>query len=467
MIGRDSLVLKRAQQRSFGGEDSRAPSGQERDVMFDATTDPALRSWRPVSAGSDFPVQNLPYGAFERDGTVRLGIAIGDDIFDLHLAAAAGLFDGVLPDARAVLAGPTLNALLAAGPDVWQRVRTRIAQLLSASDATIRSAGLAQSAFIARADTPMRRAIDVGDYIDFYSSLQHAGNAGAIFRAGSEALPANWRWLPIGYHGRAGTIVASGTPIVRPRGQRREVDGVPVYEPTQALDFELELAFVTGNGPRPPATIDARRARETVFGIVLLNDWSARDVQAWESQPLGPLLGKSFATSLGDWIVPLAALEPYRVAAPLQSPPPLGHLVTGRDEAYDIALEVALITPAMRSRGLGESVVSRTNFRSQYWSIAQQLAHAASNGARIRAGDLFGSGTISGKDADSWGSLLELTWNGARPLVLADGSAHAFLEDGDEVVMRAWCARAGHARIGFGAVHGTIAPAISAIRSRP
>jgi len=429
-------------------------------VTFHETTDPGLRSWRPVSGNSDFPIQNLPYGAFERDGAVRLGVAIGDEIFDLRVGAEGGLFDGVFPGAPAVLSGPTLNALLACGTVAWRRLRTRIAQLLAATDTTIRDAGLGEGAFVARSRAPMRLAIDVGDYVDFYSSLQHAVNAGRIFRPGAEPLPPNWRWLPVGYHGRSGTIVASGTPIVRPRGQFVASDGVPVYAPTRALDFELELAFVTGAGPQPPATIDTRRARDTIFGVALLSDWSARDVQAWETQPLGPFLGKSFATSLGDWIVTLDALEPYRVAGPAQVPPPLEHLDAGSEAAYDVELEVAVASRAMRtSGGSGETVVCRTNFRSHYWSMAQQLAHAASNGARIRAGDLFGTGTISGEAPDSWGSLLELTWLGERPLHLGDGSSRRFLEDGDHVVMRGWCAREARPRIGLGDVRGIIAPA--------
>ncbi|GAC1303579.1 MAG: fumarylacetoacetase [Vulcanimicrobiaceae bacterium] len=443
------------------------PHAQERAVTFDATTDPAVRSWRPVPGNSDFPIQNLPYGAFERDGVVRLGIAIGDDVFDLRVAVEAGLFDGVLPDARALLAAPTLGNLLARGRAAWRPVRARIAQLLAAGDRTLRDAGIAERAFVPRCSAAMRLAIEIGDYVDFYSSLQHASNVGAIFRPGAAPLPGNWRWLPSAYHGRAGTIVASRTSIVRPRGQTCVAGGEPVYGPTQALDFELEVAFVTGHGPLPPATIDVRRARETIFGVALLNDWSARDVQTWESQPLGPFLAKSFATSLGDWIVTLDALEPYRVAGPGQSPRPLAHLAAGGDEAYDVTLEVALASETMRARGLGETLACRTNFRTQYWSMAQQLAHAASNGARVRAGDLFGSGTVSGEGPGAWGSLLEATWRGTRPLTLGDGSQRAFLDDGDEVAMRAWATGAGRARVGFGDVRGTIAPAIVEVRCPP
>ncbi len=430
-------------------------------MSFDATTDPALRSWVPVEAGSDFPVQNLPFGAFAREADApRLGVAIGESVLDLRVLAEAGLFDSVFPGAREALAAPNLNPLLAAGRPAWAALRARLSALLRAGDATVRDAGVAERALVPRDAVRLLLPVEVGDYIDFFSSLQHAVNCGHIFRPGAEPLAPNWRYLPIGYHGRTATIVANGTPVVRPRGQTKPGEAPPAFGPSAALDFELELAFVTGAGPQPPATVPAARARDYIFGVALMNDWSARDIQGWESQPLGPFLGKSFATTLGPWIVTLDALEPYRQAGPAQEPPPLAYLATPEAEGYDIGLEIALQSAAMREHGLAETILARTNFKAMYWSMAQQLAHATSNGARVRAGDLFGSGTISGDAPDSFGSMLELAWRGARPVPLGDGTARAFIEDGDDVVMRGAAVRPGYARVGFGELRGRVLPAL-------
>lgn len=429
-----------------------------------ATTDPALRSWVPVDPASDFPVQNLPFGAFARDGGApRLGVAIGAHVLDLRALAEAGLFDALFPGAREVLASENLNALLGRGRPAWTALRGRLSQLLRAGDETLRDAGLAEGALVAREAVRMALPVAVGDYVDFFSSLQHAINCGRIFRPGGEALAPNWRYLPIGYHGRTATIVPSGTPVVRPRGQTKPGDAPPVFGPSAALDFELELAFVTGPGPEPPASIPAAGARERIFGVALMNDWSARDIQGWESQPLGPFLGKSFATTLGPWIVTLDALEPYRVHGPVQDPPALPHLATADAEGYDIGFEVVLHSAAMRERGIAESVVTRTNFRTMYWTMAQQLAHATSNGARVRAGDLFGSGTISGDTPDSYGSMLELSWRGERPVSLPDGTVRGFIADGDDVIMRGVAAREGAARVGFGELRGRVVSALDAL----
>jgi fumarylacetoacetase len=421
-----------------------------------ATTDPALRSWVPVRAGSDFPIQNLPFGAFRHGhDEPRLCVAIGDAMLDLYAVASAGLLDDVTPDASSVFGAPNLNPLLGAGRDTWRAARVRISQLLSAGDRTLHDAGLT-SAIVEREGMALALPFAVADYVDFYSSLEHATNLGKILRPGGEALLPNWRYLPIGYHGRAGTVIPSGIPVVRPRGQLKPADGPPVYAPTRSLDFELELGFVTGNGPARPQPIAPARARDYIFGVALLNDWSARDIQAWEYQPLGPFLAKSFATSLGPWIVTLDALEPFRVAGPLQDPSPLANLTTSEPEGYDIALEVTLASEKMRASEILAQTIARTNFRAMYWSMAQQLAHASSNGASVRAGDLFGSGTISGSAPESYGSMIELTWRGAHPLGLADGSTRAFLEDGDEVMIRGWCEAPGRTRIGFGDVRARI-----------
>jgi fumarylacetoacetase len=424
----------------------------------DPTTDPALSSWVPVPPHSDFPIQNLPYGAFENaPGDVRLCVAIGDDFLDLKALAEAGLLDAVAPNARELFSAPALNPLLAAGPQTWRAARERLSQLLRAGDTTIRDAE-AKGSLRPQAGTAFVLPFVVADYVDFYSSLEHATNLGKILRPGGEPLLPNWRYVPIGYHGRSATVVASGTAVARPRGQLKAPDAPPEYAPTRSLDFELELGFITGEGPEPARPIAAKRAREAIFGLVILNDWSARDIQAWEYQPLGPFLAKSFATSLSPWVVSLDALEPFRVAGPVQEPPPLPYLETSGPEGYDITLDVTLQSEEMRRLGLAPFQISRTSFRSMYWSMAQQLAHASSNGARVRAGDLYGSGTISGSEPATYGSMIELTWRGARPLHLPDGSTRAFLDDGDDVVMRARCESPGRTSIGFGSVSGRIVP---------
>jgi len=433
------------------------PADKDDYMRRDATTDPALRSWVPVERGSDFPIQNLPYGTFVRASErARIGVAIGSSILALDAVAEAGLLDGICADARGVFGATSLNGLLACGRAAWRATRERISRLLSAGDQTLQAAGIAERAVLPQRSVALTLPIEAGDYVDFYSSLEHATNVGRIFRPSGDALPPNWRHLPIGYHGRSASIVSGGTAVRRPRGQINLGTGSPLYEPSRALDFELELAFVTGNGPEPPAPIPVSAARDYIFGLALLNDWSARDMQTWEYQPLGPFLAKSFATSLSPWIVTFDALEPYRVAGPVQEPAPLPHLASSAPEAYDISLEVALTSEAMRARETTEQTITRTNFRGMYWSMAQQLAHLSSNGSRVRAGDVFGSGTISGAGPKELGSLLELTWRGERPLILADGTQRSFLADGDEVVMRAWCEAQDRARVGFGELRGRV-----------
>jgi len=418
-----------------------------------------------ISADSGFPLENLPYGAFVRDTgeTPRLGVALGDAIVDLQELARTGLFDKTLNGARTVLSAANLNPLLARGALAWKAVRVRLTELLRAGNDELHRAGIADSVFALQRDVAMALPIAVADYVDFYSSLEHATNLGRIMRPDGEPLLPNWRWLPIGYHGRAGTVVPSGTPIVRPCGQTKApTANQPSYGPTRMLDFELELAFVTGDGPPLGTPISPEHAREYIFGIALLNDWSARDIQGWEYQPLGPFLAKSFASSLGSWIVPLEALEPYRIAGPRQEPAPMSHLATSDGENYDIGLDATLTSSRMRADHTAPLTITRTNFRDMYWSMAQQLAHATSNGARIRAGDLFGSGTISGQDPGSYGSLIELTWRGAHPLSLPDRTQRAFLEDGDELTLHGAAIAEGKPRIGLGSVSGIVLPSKSA-----
>jgi fumarylacetoacetase len=428
-------------------------------ARFDQTTDPALRSWVAPDRAGDFPIQNLPYGAFRRDGATRLGVAIGDAILDLRAVAEAGLL-GAAADASALFGGPTLNPFLERGRATWRVTRARISELLSDGNRELLDAGIAEGALVPRGGAEMRMPIAVADYVDFYSSREHATNLGKILRPGGEALLPNWRHLPVGYHGRSGTVVLDGTPVVRPSGQRLEPGGaVPGFGPTQMLDFELELSFVTGAGPNLGTPIPVEGAREHIFGIVLTNDWSARDIQAWEYQPLGPFLGKSFATSIAPWIVTLDALEPFRVAGPLQEPAPLPYLREDEPRGFDIELGVDLAVPENGEPGIFQQI-SRGNARGLYWSIAQQLAHLTSNGAAVRAGDLCASGTISGSEPGSYGSLIELSWRGAKPLALRGGAQRTFLEDGDTITLSGYCpASETRVRIGLGSVSGTIVPA--------
>ncbi|TAM58835.1 fumarylacetoacetase [bacterium] len=429
--------------------------------VFDATTDPALRSWVPVPAECDFPVQNLSLGIVSRAGeSPRVGVAIGADVLDLALVAEAGLLEESLPGSRVVLSGASLNALLGRGRSAWTALRARLSRLLAVDDQTLRDVpGLVERALYPRTQARMRLPFAVGDYVDFYSSIEHATNLGRLFRPGAEPLLPNYRHIPIGYHGRSSTIVVSGTPIVRPCGQRRpDPQRGPVFGASAALDIELEIGFVTGPGNALGTPISIAAAREHIYGLVLVNDWSARDIQAWEYQPLGPFLGKSFATSISPWVVSLAALEPYRVAGPVQEPEPLPYLRTAEAWNYDIALSVELQSAQMARAGTAPLTISRPNFKKMYWNMAQQLAHATVNGAVTRPGDLFASGTISDVEPD-FGSLIELTWRGAHPIRLPDGSQRAFLQDGDSVRLLGHAGGGAAPRIGFGEVSGSVSAA--------
>jgi fumarylacetoacetase len=389
---------------------------------------------------SGFGPEHLPYGVFRRanaggaarrDEEPRVGVRFGDGVLDLAALAA----DGLLDEDPALFAQPSLNRFMAAGPEVWRRVREALRALTAGPDAELAAVPLDEAELLL--------PIEVGDYVDFFSSIEHASNAGRMFRPDGDPLPPNWRHLPIGYHGRSGTVVVSGTPIRRPHGQRLE-SGDPVYGPSTRLDIELELGFVVGvpSAHGEPVPVDG--ALDHLFGVGLLNDWSARDLQAWESRPLGPFLAKSFATSIAAWVTPLDAVLGRRVPAAAQEPEPLPYL---REDpwALDLDLEVEL----------NGATIARTNARHLYWSAAQQLAHMTVNGASLRVGDLYGSGTISGPEREQRGSLLELSWNGTEPIELPDGSTRRFLEDGDEVVLRG---RAGEA-VALGEVRGRIEPA--------
>ncbi len=423
----------------------------------DPTVDPGLTSWVRVPSRSPFPIQALPYGVFARNGgRPRVGVAIGDQILDLAVLADAGLL--TLPGQLQVsmFDQARLDSFLAAGRSVWTAVRRRVSKLLSSSNTEILDGGLAARAVVPQDGSTLLQPFTVGDFVDFYSSLEHATNLGRMFRPDGDPLLPNWRHLPVGYHGRAGTVVGSGSLIPRPSGQRRG-DGTPEFGPSTRVDFEVELGFVIGPGSKRGSPIPTDRAAEHIFGVVLVNDWSARDIQAWEYQPLGPFLGKSFATSIGHWVTPLDALGPYRVSPPPQVPEPLPYLRAGGAWGFDIDLEVLLSTEAMRRRGSAPKRISLTNFASMYWTMPQQLAHATINGASVRTGDLFASGTISGSDPGSYGSLIELTENGTQPIDLGGGETRTFLEDGDEISI---VGRAGDGfripQIGLGSVSGRV-----------
>ena len=403
-------------------------------------------TWVPAGTPG-FGLENLPYGAVVRRGEAdaRVAVRVGDHAVVLDELARAGLLDGV-PVARAALAAPVLNELLACGRDAWSALRARLRELLAEA-----APERPEAALVPLREADVRLPVAVGDYVDFYSSLEHATNLGRLFRPTGDPLMPNWRHLPVGYHGRSSSVVVSGTPVRRPCGQRppAEEGGMPSFGPSERLDVELELGFVTGPGNPLGTAIAAAAAPEHVFGFVLVNDWSARDLQRWEYQPLGPFLGKSFATSVSPWVVPLAALEPFLVPAPAQEPEPLPYLRVPGPWALDVDLEI----------GLEGTVVSRTNARGLYWTFPQQLAHATVNGANARPGDLYASGTISGAQHGSEGSLIELTRGGREPLELPDGRTRAFLADGDTVVLRGWCGDRAAPAVAFGDVAGTILPA--------
>jgi fumarylacetoacetase len=418
--------------------------------------DLALRSFIAVPPESHFPIQNLPFGVFRRDGDPHIGVAIGERILDLHALDEAQLLAGAAP-AGFFAANRNLNALMAGGPDAWRAVRRRVSALLRHDNPELRdSPKVRERALVPMADAEMLLPAEIGDYTDFYSSREHATNVGVMLRGPQHALMPNWLHLPVAYHGRASSVVVSGTDIRRPRGQTRADDApAPTFGPSRSLDFELELGAFIGPGNQLGAPIPVGSALEHTCGMVLVNDWSARDIQKWEYQPLGPFLAKNFATSISPWVVTLDALEPFRSAGPRQDPEPLPYLRDPDPRAYDIHLEVWLASARM-----DEQVrISATNARYLYWSLAQQIAHHTVGGCNLQPGDLLASGTISGPTPDSLGSLLELAWKGTRPIALPNGEARVFLQDGDRLTLTGWCQGPGY-RVGFGEVTGRIVPAI-------
>jgi fumarylacetoacetase len=415
--------------------------------------DPSLRSFIVVDPASDFPIQNLPYGVFSTAAAPapRVGVAIGDCVLDLAVLESEGLID--LAPAFDVFVQGSINAFMALGPKVWSRTRARISELLRHDNPHLRDNKILR----ARALVPMAQArlhlpIAVAGYTDFYSSKEHATNVGVMFRGKDNALQPNWLHMPIGYNGRASTVVVSGTKVRRPRGQLKPPSAeVPSFGPCKRLDFELEMGVVVGQPSAMGEMLTEAQAEEMIFGLVLLNDWSARDIQQWEYVPLGPFQAKAFATSISPWVVTREALEPFRVHGPVQDPAPLPYLKQAQPNNFDLHLDVALRAAQMNE---GQRI-GRTNFKYMYWSSVQQLVHHASSGCAMNAGDLLGSGTISGPEKDQRGSLLEISWNGTEPIELAGGVKRTFLEDGDSLVMHGWCQGEGY-RVGFGEVEGTI-----------
>jgi fumarylacetoacetase len=422
--------------------------------MPNPTNDPKLCSFIAVDPDSDFPIQNLPYGVFSARGLApRVGVAIGDQVLDLWELEQDGRFAfgeiGVFSQA-------SLNAFMALGPKMWAKTRARISELLRHDHPELRDNDeLRKLALVPMRDVKLHMPITVAGYTDFYSSKEHATNVGVMFRGKDNALQPNWLHMPIGYNGRASTVVVSGTMVKRPRGQLKPPSAeVPSFGPCKRLDFELEMGVVVGQASAMGEMLSEAQAEQMIFGFVLLNDWSARDIQQWEYVPLGPFQAKAFATSISPWVVTREALEPFRLHGPAQAPEPLPYLRQAQPNNYDMELDVSLRASQMNAA----QTIGRTNFKYMYWSSVQQLVHHASSGCAMNVGDLLGSGTISGPEKHQRGSLLEISWNASEPVELDGGVKRTFLEDGDSLVMRGWCQGDGY-RVGFGEVEGTIAPA--------
>jgi len=435
-------------------------------TLLNETHNPSLRSWvtSANAVGSDFPVQNLPFAVFRRKDTLEAfhgGVAIGDQILDLAALAATGVFSDEAATAVQAGAQDKLNALMALGQPAWSALRLALSRALRE--------GAAEQAQLAACLVPQSEAeygvpARIGDYTDFYTSVHHASNIGALFRPDNPLLP-NYKWVPIGYHGRASSIGVSGQRFLRPVGQTMPPGATqPTFAPSKRLDIELELGIFVGTGNALGEPVSMAQAEDHVFGMCLLNDWSARDIQAWEYQPLGPFLSKNFATTISPWIVTLEALAPYRIPflRPEADPQPLPYLdseANRQQGSLDIQLQVGLQTPKMREAGQGDTTICRTSYRHAYWTVAQMVTHHTVNGCNLQPGDLFGSGTLSGPTLDQAGALIELTTGGKNPLTLPNGESRTYLEDGDAVVIRGWCEKAGATRIGFGECVGTVLPA--------
>lgn len=413
-----------------------------------------MSSWIDISANSDFSIENIPFGIYSTNNGPRAATRIGDTVVDLDVLHKAGLFSGLnLPEE--VLNQSTLNDFIELGKPVTNATRARIQELFNADNGELRdNESLRVDALWNLNEVQMHMPVRVGDYTDFYSSREHATNVGIMFRDPANALLPNWLHIPVGYHGRASSIVVSGTPIHRPKGQTKADDAdVPSFGPCRLLDFELEMGFVVGKSNKMGTAVSVEDAEDHIFGMVIFNDWSARDIQKWEYVPLGPFLGKNFASSVSPWIITMEALEPFRSASPKQKPSVLPYLEQKKDHNFNINLEAIIETPEGVSK-----TVSNSNFKHMYWSMAQQLAHHTVNGCNMNVGDMCASGTISGPTEDSYGSMLEISWKGTKPVSMPDGTERRFIQDGDSVIMKAFCEKDGK-RVGFGEVRSKVLPA--------
>jgi fumarylacetoacetase len=438
------------------------------------THDPNLKSWVESAndPNTDFPIQNLPFGVFTTPDfgeEARLGVAIGDQVLDLTGCASAGLFKSEQVRWAEYVCdeyAESLSPLMLQEPAYWSQLRWRVSELLQAGNREIQGdEALIQQVLVPAADASVILPAEVGNYTDFYCSIFHATNVGTMMRPDNPLLP-NYKYVPIAYHGRASSIVVSGTPIRRPNGQTKKAEeSGPEFGPSRSLDYELEVGFFVGQGNELGQPVSIGDAEQHIFGLCLVNDWSARDVQGWEYQPLGPFLAKNFATSISPWVVTMEALAPFRVPAfkrPAGDPEPLAYLSSPENEergGIDIKLEVLLSSEKMREQNVAPVRLSHSNFRDMYWTVAQMLTHHASNGCNLRPGDLIASGTVSGPEKENRGCLLELTWRGKEPITLPTGEVRRFLEDGDEVILRGYCEREGFRRIGFGECRGVVLPA--------
>ncbi len=427
------------------------PSNIEKPAQMKiAANDPTRKSWVAIPINSDFPLQNLPFGIFRTDSnpSPRVCTAIGDNVVDLAVMNYLALFDD-LEIENEIFNNRYLNDLMALGKKTCRALRDRLADIFE--EGNNEAKGLAWHFMHPMDKVELLMPVKVGDYTDFYSSIEHATNVGTMFRGKENALMPNWRHLPVGYHGRASSIVVSGTPIKRPQGQYKPpTSDVPVFGPTRLLDFELEMAFVVGKETEMGTSVSTAEAEEYIFGMMLFNDWSARDIQGWEYVPLGPFLGKSFASTVSPWVVTLDALAPFRVAGPEQEPKPLPYLESNGNNNYDIHLEVQI-----QPEGGNAHTVCESNTKYLYWNIFQQLAHHTVNGCNLNVGDMAASGTISGPKRENFGSMLEITWRGSQPVQMPDGTERKFINDGDTVIMKGWSEKDG-IRIGFGEARGKI-----------
>jgi len=407
-----------------------------------------MQSWIKIDQHSDFSIYNLPFGVFsESDHIKRIGVAIGDQVLDLYAAFELGIFKDVDFDVK-VLESDSLNDFIALGKSTTVKVRELIQAELCTANSVLKSH---PSVFIKQSSVQMHLPVKVGDYTDFYSSIEHATNIGTMFRDPDNALLPNWKHLPVGYHGRASSIIVSGENVYRPKGQVvLDPNAPPSFQASTRVDFELEMGFIIGKSTKLGDSVSTETAEEYIFGKILFNDWSARDIQKWEYVPLGPFLSKSFASSMSPWVVTLEALEPFKISGPTQQPAVLPYLSFEGSKNYDIQLEVSI-----QPKNCQETVVSQSNFKYMYWNMNQQLAHHTVNGCNLNVGDLMASGTISGKRSDSYGSMLELSWAGSKPVELTEGGPRKFIEDNDTVIMRGHCQK-GAIRVGFGAVKSTL-----------